>query len=74
MNLSLSQSLLHGTYNSIYDQMEYKEMLYTMQDEKNRKGSKLCGFCLGFWFVCFLNKKKSNLGSHNEDYFCQRCG
>lgn len=58
MNLSLTQSLLHGTYNSIYDQLQYKEMLYIMQDEKNRKGNKLCGFCLAFLFVSI--KKKTN--------------
>lgn len=49
--------------------MEYKKMLHKMQDEKNRKGNKLCGFRLDFLFV--FNQK--NLGSYNEDYFSQGC-
>lgn len=53
-NLILSQSLLHGTYNSIYDQMRYKEVLYRMQDKKNRKGNNLCAFCFGVLFVWFF--------------------
>lgn len=52
--MCLSQLLLHGTYNSIYNQMEYKKMLHKMQDNKNRKGNKCFLFRL---FVLFLTKK-----------------
>lgn len=31
--------------------MEYKKMLHKMQDEKNRKGSKLCAIFLEVLFV-----------------------